>query len=254
VELTLTHALAEWLRPPGIVLLALIAGLLLARRRPRTGRGLLIGAGAALYALSLPAVGVGLMHLAESRYPALSAQDIRADAAGAIVVLGAGRYADAPEYGGDTPSRYTLERLRYAVRLHRLTGLPLLVSGGRPYGAARAEARLMRQTLRSDFQVRVRWVDAESDTTWQNARDSAALLQAAGIHRIYLVTHAAHMPRAVRAFEQTGLQVIPAPTGFTTEQRHYPLLLELAPDAEALRESSTAVREALGRLWYRLRH
>jgi len=254
MELILTHALAELIRPPGIVLLVLVAGLLLGRRWPRSALSLIVGAIAALYVLSLPPVGVGLMHLAESRYPALGDKEIRAGAAGAIVVLGAGRYADAPEYGGDTPSRFTLERLRYAARLHRLTGLPLLVSGGRPYGSPQPEAALMRRSLRKDFHVPVRWTEGRSDNTWQNARDSAALLHTAGVHRIYLVTHAAHMPRAVRAFEHNGLKVIPAPTGFTTLQRHYPWLLQLMPNADALRDSSTAVREGLGVLWYRLRH
>ncbi|MEJ2507881.1 MAG: YdcF family protein [Gammaproteobacteria bacterium] len=253
MELILSHAAGDLLRPPGIVLLVLVLGLLLGRRWPRTALGLVVGAVVLLYVLSLPLVGASLMHLAESRYPPLSPKDIRADAAGAIVVLGAGRYADAPEYGGDTPSRHTLERLRYAARLHQLTGLPVLVSGGRPFGSARSEASLMRDSLQDDFHVPVRWIEGQSDTTWQNARNSAALLESSGVRRIYLVTHAAHMARAVAAFEQNGLQVIPAPTGFTTVQDNYPLLLQLMPQANALRDSSTAVREALGRVWYGLR-
>jgi len=47
----------------------------------------------------------------------------------AIVVLGADRRRDAPEYGGDTIGGFGLERLRYAAWLHKKTGLPVLVSG-----------------------------------------------------------------------------------------------------------------------------
>lgn len=252
--LILTHVLADLLRPPGIIILILLLAVAIGHRWPRTALGMLTAGITLLYVLSLPPVGVGLMHLVESRYPALAPRDIRPGAAGAIVVLGGGRYANAPEYGGDTVSRHTLERLRYAARLQRLTGLPVLVSGGRPFGSASSEASLMQETLRDAFHVPVRWIEGRSNNTWENARDSAALLRASGIRRIYLVTHAVHMPRAAAAFEANGLLVIPAPTGFTTLQRNYPLALQLVPQANALRDSSVAVREVLGRLWYRLRH
>ena len=39
----------------------------------------------------------------------------------AIVVLGGGRRAHAPEYEGETVSPATLERMRYGARLHRET-------------------------------------------------------------------------------------------------------------------------------------
>lgn len=253
MELTLTHTLAEFLRPPGIIVLVLVLGLALAHRWPRTGLGTLISGIVLLYVLSLPVVGAVLMHVAESRYPPLTRTDISARAAGAIVVLGGGRYADAPEYGGDTVGRRTLQRLRYAALLHRLTDLPVLVSGGHPFGSLRSEASLMAETLRDAFQIRVRWIEDHSNTTWENARNSAALLEKKGIYRIYLVTQAVHMARAVTAFKHNGLQVIPAPTGFTTVQGNYPWLLELAPQADALRDSSIAFREELGRIWYRLR-
>ena len=56
-----------------------------------------------------------------------------AQRAGAIVVLGGGRYDEAPEYGDDTISLAGLRRVRYAAVLQRRTGLPVLVSGGSVY-------------------------------------------------------------------------------------------------------------------------
>ena len=49
----------------------------------------------------------------------------------AVVILGGGVRRNAPEYGGDTLATLTLERVRYGARVARLTGLPVLVSGGR---------------------------------------------------------------------------------------------------------------------------
>ena len=39
-------------------------------------------------------------------------------------------------------------------------------------------------------------------------------LEAAGVRRILLVTHAMHMKRARDAFEAAGLEVVPAPTAW----------------------------------------
>ncbi len=67
-----------------------------------------------------------------------------------LVALGGGTYPEAPEYGGDTVSTGSLERLRYAALLYRRSGKPILVSGGNPLGHATAEATQMRSLLRDE--------------------------------------------------------------------------------------------------------
>ncbi len=266
-----TRALALLLLPPGLFVILLVAGLALCRwplshgtpRWPRVGRALLITATLLLYLSSLPPVGNALSGLLEQRYPALmlraqpSAAKLAAgsmtDAPQAIVILGGGRHSQAPEYGADTVNRLTLERLRYGARLARHTDLPILVSGGRPFGEAKPEAALMAEALREDFSVPVRWEEGHSRTTWENAVDTRKCLVGTDIRRIYLVTQARHMPRAVLAFRAQGFRVIPAPTGFTTRDLHTPWLLDLLPQAHALNNTSTTSWEALGLLWYRLR-
>jgi len=237
---------AAFLLPPGSILLLGGIGMVLLKPMPRLGRGLVIAALVLGYALSLPVVGDSLKMALEfeQRPPAA-----RADA-GAIVALGAGAYPGAPEYRGAGIEPGTLERLRYAARLHRETGAPILVTGGDPLGLGVAEADAMKSALTSDFGVEVAWTESRSRNTLENARQSAELLKGAGIASVYLVTHASHMPRARRAFEQAGLGVVPAPTGFTTRRR--PGALAWVPDAGALRDSSTALYEMLGLAWYRL--
>ena len=56
-------------------------------------------------------------------------------------------------------------------------------------------AQLMKRTLEEDFRVAVRWTEDQAQDTFQNARNSRALLQAEGIETILLVTHAWHMAR-----------------------------------------------------------
>src|SRR5690606_32234594 len=48
----------------------------------------------------------------------------------AIVVLGGGVQAQAPEYGEAQPGPHTLQRLRYGAWLARQTGKPLGFAGG----------------------------------------------------------------------------------------------------------------------------
>lgn len=242
----ITNALASLLIPPGLLLAVLAAGLALARSRPRLGRALqFVGAGF-LYLLSMPLVGTALLQSWETPATATPLPP-----AAAIVVLGGGQYRNAPEYGGDTVGAMGLVRLRYAARLQRRSGLPVLVSGGSPDGAPVSEAQAMRITLEREFGVPVRWVESLSANTLDSARNSRDLLAAEGVRRIVLVTHAWHMPRARLAFENAGFEVIPAPTAHAT--RSTPTVLDLLPDAGALLDSALFFHEAIGILWYRLR-
>lgn len=175
----------------------------------------------------------------------------RAADAQAIVVLGAGRIRNAPEYGmQDIPGPGALQRLRYAATLQRETGLPLLVTGGSPDGSSESEAAIMARVLEHDFSVPVKWQEELSNNTAENAQFSSRILRAAGIHRILLVTDAMHMPRAKRVFEQAGLDAVPAPTIFISAGPR--TFDDFLPNG--LRDASYALHEWLGLAWYSVRH
>jgi uncharacterized SAM-binding protein YcdF (DUF218 family) len=241
----LKKILAALILPPaGPILLALF-GLWLLRAKSRRwqhgGAALATLSLFGLLVLSLPVVGNALMAPLEPHPPIAPEQLRRVQA---IVILGGGSYFAAPEYGGDTVSHYTLERLRYGARLGRESSLPVLVTGGAPFGG-RAEAESMREALERDFGVKVRWVESAARDTAENARLSAPLLKAAGVTRIALVSHGWHLPRAIELFEKQGIEVTPAPTAFSTGS---PSLLEdLLPGG--LVTSRLALREYLGRLY-----
>jgi uncharacterized SAM-binding protein YcdF (DUF218 family) len=246
MEWLIQNAIAAALVPPGVLVLTLLAGFLLLRRRRWVGRAVIAFTVAALYVLSTQYAADRLL-LALEPAPA----DPRASPAGeVIVVLGAGTYFDAPEYGATTVNGNALVRLRYAAHLHRHTGKPILVAGGSPEGAPVGEAVYMKAVLERDFGVPVQWTEAHSRNTLENARFSRTLL-GERIRRIYLVTQAWHMPRARLAFEHAGFEVIPAPTDYATRFRL--TLLDFLPHARALRDSSLFFREALGIAWYRIK-
>lgn len=239
------------LLPPGSLILLLFLGLYW-WRAPLLGKGLVFIASSTLLMLSLPIVSGKLMEGLES-YPGLTNEQIELGNAQSIVVLGAGRDSDAPEYGADTVGALTLQRLRYAAWLQRRTGLPLYTSAGSPPREEMPLAHLMRDVLQDEFGVSVAGVEDQSQTTGENARLTAALLEPMGVSRIYLVSHAWHLPRAVEAFEQLGMIVTPAPTAFAHHDDDTLLVSDFYPGARAFRSSFFALHEYIGRIWYGLR-
>ncbi|MGE0825068.1 MAG: YdcF family protein [Candidatus Binatia bacterium] len=230
-----------------IVLLGV--GILLLRRAPRLGKACLLITWLSLWLLSTPAVSFFLAQSVQDTHP-LSWANLPTDVQ-AIVVLGSGTYCRAPEYEGqDSVTAFGLERLRYAARLHRKTGKPLLVTGG-ILSNTTPEATFMKEVLEQDFQVPVRWTEGESHDTRENALFTYAILQPQGVTRIFLVTHASHMARAQLAFEHAGFHVIPAPIRFATRCQWTPL--ELIPNSGAFESSAGALYEWIGWVWYWLR-
>jgi uncharacterized SAM-binding protein YcdF (DUF218 family) len=235
--------LSALILPPASFVLLGVAGLLLMRRLPRVGLTLtwlsLIG----ILTLSLPITSAHLMALAADTAPVdLGA----ARQAQAIVILGGGRRF-APEYGGETVSEMTLERVRYGATLARELGLPILVTGGTVYGRGTPEGVLMARTLRTSFDMPARWVESQSRDTTENARLSAQILRAADIRTILLVTHDYHQRRSLAEFRAAGLTAIPAPVTFAPPL-HGRTFLEHLPSANSLRISAAALHELLGYL------
>ena len=231
---------ASLLLPPASLALLTLLGLWLSRRHPRFG-GMAIGTAALLLLLlSQPWVAHRLATSLDIPPPVTGEQMAQAQA---IVILGGGIYRQAPEFGDDdTVSGSSLERLRYGALLARQSGLPVLVTGGAPFGG-QPEAFVMKKVLESEYRQSVRWTETASRDTAENAANSYAILHQAGIVRIVLVTHAFHMRRAELQFRRQGLDVIPAPLGYNTA----PALPEtLLPSAAALEVSSRVLREWLG--------
>lgn len=208
----LKFAAKAMLLPPGGPMLVALAGVALLRRAPRTGRVLLWTGSLSLFLLCLPIVA-GLLARPFGMPPLDYGEAHRAQA---IVILGGGTRRAAPEYGGDTLGRLTLERVRYGAKVARATGLPVLVTGGVLPWVDSSEASLMREALEWEYGIPVRWTEDRSRNTLENARFSAPLLKADGVTTVVLVAHAIDMPRARAEFGNAGIATIPAPTGLAS--------------------------------------
>jgi uncharacterized SAM-binding protein YcdF (DUF218 family) len=173
----------------------------------------------------------------------------------AIVVLGGGRDALAPEYGHASLPPLALERLRYALWLARETGLPVAFSGG--VGHAQEgppmEADIAARIAAQEFGRPLRWRESASRDTRENAARTLAMLRPDGITEIVLVTHGWHMTRALRAFQEAAarggpaVRIVPARMGLAQRITHP--VLRWVPSHEGLALVRQVWREQLG-LWF----
>jgi len=239
------------LYPPGnLVLFVLLIFIL---QRYKTLTKVILGiAILQMLLFSLPVVSSRLMLTLENIHPPQSEIWLKQQLPEAIVVLGGGRNDEAYEYGGISPSSDELERLRYAAYLHNHTQVPILVSGGDPLRDGVSEASFMKQTLEQEFGVPVRWIEEKSHTTWQNAEFSDAILDKSGIKTAWVVTHAWHMPRSMMVFSNRSVKYSPASHSYGIKPLNK-RWFNWIPQSRALNQSTIALHEYLGLIWYRLK-
>ncbi len=241
------------LPPSGPILLGLVA-LALLRWRRTAAIALLAGSVALTYLCSI-GLTANLLGRVVQTYGPVTAEAIGAGRPGAIVVLAGGIYPEALEYGYETVHLRTLGRIRYAARLARQTGLPVLASGGFGYEPGleqeAPEAELMRRVLGEEFGIAPVLVETTSRNTLENAAHSAAMLKARGIDTILLVTQAAHMQRSVESFQRAGIKAIPAPTLFFSTRIKPFDLASWIPSVPSIDAVHYLFYEWIGLIWYR---
>lgn len=248
-----TRIVRYYFLPPGIFVVMALVGWWLLRRRPRVGRAIVTASFVLLYLCSLNWVSYWL-HRSLEVGPSLLPDEARHSGAGAIVVLAAGMRPDRRELGYPALEDNSLIRVFYGVHLHRVTGLPLVFSGGATARNLEPLAPAMAQTaMEMGVKPENIWLELRSRTTFENARFSRELLAEKGIKRILLVTQSWHMWRSVFVFERGGLEVVPAPCDHVVwhPNRNWAILI---PNARNLQMTSVALEEWLGNLVYRLRY
>jgi uncharacterized SAM-binding protein YcdF (DUF218 family) len=248
---TILNWLEFFILPPGIIFVILLFALIISRRAPLFSFLISLSSIMLLYILSMPLTARNLLSGLQS-HPAIQLSDLnKGETGAAIVILGAGRYSSAPEYGfRDEISRLSLERLRYGANIAERLELPILLSGGNRNAEATSEAVIMNQLMVSVFKINTQYLEINSTNTHEQSIEVRKMLVDQDINSIYLVTHAWHMKRAVKEFSLQGFSVIPLPMGFaaTAESQNGYL-----PTAAALASTSRALHEYYASLYLRFR-
>ena len=155
------------------------------------------------------------------------------------------------------------DRVLYAAYLYRNEKAPLILcAGGKKPGSTRetAESADQRELLQF-FGVPQEAIIEEgtSSSTYQNLKNSYALLQEREIENVLLVTSALHMPRALGVAHRQlpSIDVISVPTDFMVTVKKPQSLCKrienLIPSGGCLMQLEAVVHEYLGILYYKAR-
>jgi uncharacterized SAM-binding protein YcdF (DUF218 family) len=235
----------------GLVLLALIL-LRLDRRGPAVS--VLWVAVGLLWISSMPITAGFLYGLVESRYPAQSMSGI--PQSDCIVLLGGAVGPPVPPRV-DVELNDTVDRVYKAAQLYRAGKARLIIvtAGNQPWSVSKwSEAELIGGLL-------MEWgvpensivLEGSSRNTRENALYSKDIVDAYQCDQTLLVTSAAHMPRSVAAFASVGISVTPVSTDFRVADGAGLTVMDFLPDAGALEMTSSAIRELIGRWYYKFK-
>jgi uncharacterized SAM-binding protein YcdF (DUF218 family) len=245
----LYKTMAQFIMPLGLffIFMAIAAGFFL-KRRSKAASWLFAISILWLWLWSSPVWSDFLKSSLESSYHYQAAE--KYPAADAIVVLGGGIRGFAGASLPPIDLNRAADRELFTAQLYHCgkAGTILLSGGADPLYRTGSSALSMKIFLINlGVPARAIRLDAASRNTVENAREVVRMVRMMKGKRILLVTSALHMRRAMWLFSDSGLEVIPAPTDFEVVAIPFSLY-RLAPDAEALENSSRAFREIIG-LW-----
>jgi uncharacterized SAM-binding protein YcdF (DUF218 family) len=253
--------IAKSLATPVIwVLILLTLGLILSGRKrrrayPRAGWGMIFAGALVLLVFSLSPVSNLLTHSLESRYGLPSAEVLRS--LDILVVLGGGLYTSGGLRTQADLKEPTYSRVYNGVRIFKESSAGLLaLTGGGSGKSMDSEAAVMKAVALSMGVPEDKILtETRSLDTMQNAAFLAELLPKGTGRRIGLVTSATHMLRSHRVFREQFPQdiIVPVPVNYT----YNPMVWApgtFIPSVTALHESTVALHEWIGILWYSLQY
>ncbi len=237
------------LSPLGSGLLLALLLTLLWRRLPHWLRWFGLALEFTLIVLMCPFGANALVWQIESRVPANAA--CSATPPTSIVELSGGlerEPADNTDFSALAP--ITLARALAGIGLWRSQpNATLVFAGGGPFAISES-AILQKFAQRLGVPAAQIRTEQRSQTTWENAAQLHAL-EPALPERIWLVSSALHLPRALIAFRAAGF----APCPYISDRRYLPPggVGYYLPQSSALSKSEAALHELLGALDYRWR-
>ncbi len=241
------HKLLPLLLSPIVVVILLAAWGTLRKRRGPVLLALLL-----LYLASMPMLSKQLIRLVEDgAVRQAAASQPQADA---VVVL-SGMLMTVAASEGVATEWSDFDRFQGGVELYQAGRAPRLIftAGAVPWQpqAIPEGHYLKRFAERLGVPAANMAVSDLATNTEEEARAIRRLLPQAS-PRILLVTSAYHMPRAAQLFRQAGFDVHPYAVDFLDNVEET-TPLDFLPNAYHLRLTDIAVREMIGRLYYRVR-
>ena len=245
----LKKILAAFLLPPGLfVALLIAAGIWGLYRRQRSSGMLALLLGLLLWGMSLGPVAVHLQKGIQGgmTFPNRLQGDV-------IILLGGGTNENVHDLTGiGAPSDEMMTRLVTAVRLQKLVGVPIIVSGGAVRVTDTPEAWIVQRFLLDMGVPHSKiLIEDRSRDTMENGRYVAEICVGRGFRHSLLVTSAYHMKRSLLIFQRQGLSVTPVPAGLQYDRPVEVTPYGFLPSIAGLTGTAAVLHERLGLLFYR---
>jgi uncharacterized SAM-binding protein YcdF (DUF218 family) len=171
-----------------------------------------------------------------------------------IILLGERVDSYVPDiFGIGTPSGTTLNRMIAAVKLQKNKDIPVIVSHGKDRKSSLSKGSIIKRYLVEFGIPRSKIIlEERSRNTFENVRYSVELCTKNDFKFPIVVTSAYHMKRSILSFNKLRKQVIAYPAHFLSwENREYSWESFL-PKNKNLKNSSIALKEYLGLVFYNL--
>lgn len=254
MDFFLSKLIPLFVYPAGMASLLLIAALIFWKKQ-KFARWMVLLAFAVIFVLGNRWVSMSIVRSLEQQY--LPQEEYQpADVA---VVLGGG--TDPIQYPRLIPEvNGAGDRVIYGVKLYK-DGVvdQVIVTGGTAewqgtFSTTPAQdMSALMQLMGVPSEVIIE--EGDSLNTYEDAQYSAKIIQERGWKKVILVTSALHMPRAVKLFEDAGIEVIPAPVDYIITDQEWTdlmtpsvenILINIMPTSACLKSTTSSMKEYFG--------
>ncbi|MFM7084462.1 MAG: YdcF family protein [Hyphomicrobium sp.] len=253
--LLLANVVRQILSPLGATLFLIFVAILShAFKKRRLTFCALFSAGALLWSSSSPFVSHFILGALERQYPPLAPSHV--PTVDLAIVLGGVSGAPLAPRAGSQIGKGS-DRVLLASRLYKTGKVKKIwfVGGDLPWLASDISEGQFVKDLLTEWGVPSEAIEigSQSRNTYENVLEIQQMKKKSPFTSAILITSAWHMPRAMAIFRKALLPVVavPADVRIVHEDKHE--VLRWLPDAEALEETSLAVKERIGYFVYWLR-
>jgi uncharacterized SAM-binding protein YcdF (DUF218 family) len=216
----------------------------------KKGSKYFLGIVAALFLIfSTPTIPNLLINSLENDYPVLTELERFSKDSVHIIILGGGHKSNNTFPANIQLSSSALGRLIEGIRIHQLLPHSQIISSGGNGSQPKSQAEVQRQAAVSLGVSNAKIsILPFAKNTFQEAQHYQEKF--GNETRLIVVTDACHLPRAMFAFQKTGLDPIPAPTNYYLKNPKDKFCFSILPNTENLIKTNRVIYEYLGKIWY----
>lgn len=234
--------------PPGLlILIIVIAILLLIKKKTRAAVILLLITAISFYLLSTTFTKNILLKPLEYYYSYSDIEEIDIDS---IIVLAGSSIGRSPDRNMQSAlTGGSLIRVYTGFLIWKKKDIPIIVSGGKLFGALEPQSETMKRYL-IEFGVPEDKIieEPKSRNTIENGIYTKEIMNDVGFNKVGLVTSAYHMRRSMLIFRRLGCETIPIPSDYSYNFSYINISM-IMPGKQNFRDSCIAIKEYVGLIY-----